>query len=174
MPPARTDAKGLTGQQRQAARLDAAGLMNYTEIADAVGVCIQTLSGWRRKPDYQSLRDELAARVDEMAIEQAVNIRVAAVRAVMRAVRHADAGLGDVVMGMDEDGNEVPRAPNADDVAKLGRLALDVYKTASAQTGVVETKRREVEVSPAEGALLELRATLAHASDAVIDGPDVE
>lgn len=154
MPPALKDSKGLNPQQRAAARHEAAGNMKLSEIAEAVGVDNTSISAWRRMPEYIEYREHLAAQMDADAIADAAEVRRSSLEVVRTAVAMVQQRLDAVEDPADED---------LDTLVRAAKFAHDVYKTTSAQTGVVETSRTEV-VDPA-ALVAKMRSELDDASE---------
>lgn len=125
--------------------------MKLTEVAASVGVTSATLSNWRNNEDYAAFRDSLAARADDLAIEKAVALRKTAADVIEKGLALAMERLSTV----DDVGSE-----DVDMLMRTMKAALDVYKTTSAQTGVVERKSIDHSISAPEQALAMARETL--------------
>ena len=131
MPGPHSHRDDLSPSQREAARLEVLGT-SATDICAAVGVSAATLSRWRSDDRYWSQVERLMADADRDTLRQARRIRDEALKVARASVGRAAAMLRDEL---------TPR-----DAAAIGRLALDVYKTTAAQTGIAETTRQELAV----------------------------
>jgi len=145
MPGPHSQRDDLSPSQREAARMEVLGT-SATDICSAVGVSAATLSRWRADDRYWRHVERLMADADRDTLKQARRIRDEALKVARASVGRAAAMLRDEL---------TPR-----DAAAIGRLALDVYKTTAAQTGVTETTRQEVAVDGAPAALAEVRELL--------------
>ena len=121
MPGPHSQRDDLSPSQREAARMEVLG-MSATDICEAVGVSAATLSRWRADDRYWRHVEQLMAEADRDTLKQARRIRDEALKVARASVGRAAAMLR---------GDLTPR-----DVSAIGRLALEVYKTTAAQTGV--------------------------------------
>lgn len=143
----------LTPMQRQAVRLELAG-SNAGSIAAACGVTQQTVSKWRKMPEYRRRLNALIDASDQDAREAARLLRLEAGKVLRRAVLEANRAL--------DEGAE------ATEMVSLLRLVLDVYRATSSQTGLGEVSKHEVTVSAPEKALAELRQMITVVDDATL------
>lgn len=143
----------LTPMQRQAVRLELAG-SNAGSVAAACGVSQQTVSKWRKMPEYRRRLNALIDASDQDAREAARLLRLEAGKVLRRAVLDANRAL--------DEGAE------ATEMVSLLRLVLDVYRATSSQTGLGETTKHEVTVSAPEKALAELRQMITVVDDATL------
>lgn len=143
----------LTPMQRQAVRLELAG-SNAGSIAAACGVSQQTVSKWRKMPEYRRRLNALIDASDQDAREAARLLRLEAGKVLRRAVLEANRAL--------DEGAE------ATEMVSLLRLVLDVYRATSSQTGLGEVSKHEVTVSAPEKALAELRQMITVVDDATL------
>ena len=133
MPGPHSAYEGLTPDAREACRLDAVGT-SREDIAQRLGVHVSTVSNWRAQPAYQSHLHDLLAEADRAAIGQARRAREASMRVVLGVVARAAQQLGpDKDLGPQE-------------LASIGRMVLDCYRTVSAQVGPVERHAVEATV----------------------------
>lgn len=119
----------------QAARMDAAG-SKPSEIADELGVSRQSVSNWRAKKEYKRVREVLVSAVNERCIEGASVLRTKSGEALLLAIDQVTRALKEET--------------DPDTIQKLGKLALDLWRTTCAQTGLVETTGHKVEMGSAE------------------------
>ena len=127
---------GLKPLQREAARLDSMGVA-AVEIARKIGVDPATISVWRGTPLYQDHLQELMREQDRDAIRQARRIRNAAVKVMGGSLSEAAKSIQASQAG------EIRLT--AHEISALGKVALDIYRATSAQTGLTETNRIEVD-----------------------------
>lgn len=144
----------LTPMQRQAVRLELAG-SNAGSIAAACGVSQQTVSKWRKMPEYRRRLNALIDASDQDAREAARLLRLEAGKVLRRAVLEANLALDDENVDVTE-------------MVSLLRLVLDVYRATSSQTGLGEVSKHEVTVSAPEKALAELRQMITVVDDATL------
>lgn len=144
----------LTPAQRQAIRLEIAGA-RISDIAAQLGVTPQTVSKWRRLQEYQDHREMLAASADADALDDARVLRMASARVLRRGIRQLEVELDEGLL-------------QVKDAAPALRVALDVYRSTSAQTGLSETSRHEVTLSAPETALAEMRRMLTTAPESTL------
>lgn len=150
---------GLTSSQREAGRLETTGMSN-AEIAQTVGVDPATVSRWRRKPLYQQHLKSIMDQMDRDTIKAARIARDECLNVTLRAMRD----LNDKV-GRAEDDSD---ALCARDQIALAKLALDTYKTLSAQTGIKEVSGVEVEGGPS--VVIDMSGLTLEQIDRIIDG----
>jgi transposase-like protein len=144
----------LTPAQRQAIRLEIAGA-RVTDIAAQLGVKPQTVLRWRKLQEYRDHREMLAASSDADALDDARVLRMASSRVLRRGIRQLEVELDEGLLSLR-------------DAAPALRVALDVYRSTSAQTGLSETSRHEVTLSAPEVALAEVRRMLTTAPESAL------
>ncbi len=69
-----------TPRKRRAAFLLATAGKNYTEIADELGITVQTLWNWRQEDKFNRKVGEISARNQRLQIETNIAIRLKAMR----------------------------------------------------------------------------------------------
>lgn len=136
----------LRDDQLQAARMAAAGARNV-DIAKELGVSQSTVSKWKHNPEYVRVVAELHEMADERAVEDARVLRTKAGEGILLTA-------GRIVSMLQSD--EI----DPETVARLGKLALDIWRVTSGQTGVGEVRRAEVSVTAPEEASRLLRQQL--------------
>lgn len=136
----------LRDDQLQAARMAAAGARNV-DIAKELGVSQSTVSKWKHNPEYVRVVAELHEMADERAVEDARVLRTKAGEGILLTA-------GRIVSMLQSD--EI----DPETVARLGKLALDIWRVTSGQTGVGEVQRAEVSVTAPEEASRLLRQQL--------------
>ena len=60
---------------------------SYREIAEAVGVSVTTLRAWRKTPEYDRIRQEIEAEIEELTLERirgAAGVAISTLLAVMQ------------------------------------------------------------------------------------------
>ena len=135
MPAPHTGNESLTPQQREALRLELIPGITATRIAEAVGISVQTISRWRADARYVAGLDALQREADVEALREARRMRKAASQLIVGAMTRAGQSLaaGDL---------------SPSEAATIGRLGLDVYRSTSAQTGLVEATEHRVTAGP--------------------------
>jgi hypothetical protein len=97
----------------------------------------------------------LAASSDADALDDARVLRMASSRVLRRGIRQLEVELDEGLLSLK-------------DAAPALRVALDVYRSTSAQTGLSETSRHEVTLSAPEVALAEVRRMLTAAPESAL------
>lgn len=142
----------LTHGQVNAAIMIASG-MSHTAVAEQVGVTRETISVWKRNPEFIArLKAEQDMHADS-ARAALTQLRDEALAIGMHALRRAQGLLDDL-------GDKA----SVNDAVVVSREAREWVKTSAPHTGLVE--RREVELTPSE----QLEQVLAR----VVDGKTPE
>lgn len=145
----------LTPQQMKGARLEAMG-NRPVDIAREIGVRPHTISAWRRLPAYRETVALLSRAATARALDDAALSRTRLIRLGLEALDIAQASIK--TRHCDECGTDV--AQDAKEAAAVSKAALDWYRTLSAQTGLTEATKSEVEVSLPDEARRRLREEL--------------
>jgi hypothetical protein len=151
MPAPHSGNDALNPQQREAIRLEMQPGITATRIAEAVGVALTTISRWRADPQYVAALDALQREADIEALREARRMRRAASQLIVGAMTRAGQSLaaGDL---------------SPSEAATIGRLGLDVYRSTSAQTGLVEATEHRVTAGPSPADDVSLARRLVDAS----------
>lgn len=145
--------EGLTSGQREAARLETTG-ESGAGIARAIGIDPATFSRWRAKPMYQDHLKSLMDQMDRDTIKAARIARDECLNVTLKQMRELNKAQGDDELC-------------ARDRVALAKLALDTYKTLSAQTGIKEVSGVEVEGGPS--VVIDMSGLTKEQLDRIID-----
>lgn len=145
----------LNAQQMEGARLEATGC-RPVDVARQLGVRPQTVSKWRTMPAYIETVKLLVRAATVRALDDAALNRTRLIRLGMEALDIAQQSIK--TTSCEECGHEVVK--DAREAATVSKAALDWYRTLSAQTGLVEATKTEVDVSVPDEARARLREEL--------------
>ena len=117
------------------------------EIGRKVGVNARTVHEWRKNPEYRDLVNGHRAKTEAAIRDDLLDVR----RKVLDGVTLTADAAAELVRSAPDDLEVVSRA---------GKLLLDLWRAVAAQTGIGESSKLEVSVSPPEEARKLLRAEL--------------